>query len=383
MFAQIVESPFVLAWNKPKLLPNLEGEILIRTPPAVEKCPGSQLLHDIQLSQLPITSFRAITGPIKVFDFDWSGRTKLVNNRCSDTPIKSLTDANAQAVFMWWDLQMDEDGEVLLSCAPYWAHPDFDELKKRAKREQNAIPWRDHWMQAIYFLPKPLQCRSGDNYRLIANHDEFSLWFDVQSTSLDAQPTTETRCDCAFHMTYSRTRIGQLNSSLRNKKFLKLMEEKITKTSSVLVLSEGSLLGLAAATYGAKRVYVLEKNRLSRNAMEMYQQHNNLNNVEFIEDLDALPADITHVFAEPHFNQSILPWDNFYFGTLLESCKQKLGANVEIFPNKGVIKAVAVHFLDLHKIQAIYKLKECHGFNMEIFDTLIEVRMFGRERRNF
>lgn len=26
---------------------------------------------------------------------------------------------------MWWDIRMDQDGEVMLSCAPYWAHPDL------------------------------------------------------------------------------------------------------------------------------------------------------------------------------------------------------------------------------------------------------------------
>jgi len=25
---------------------------------------------------------------------------------------------------MWWDIDMDMDGEVILSCAPHWEHPD-------------------------------------------------------------------------------------------------------------------------------------------------------------------------------------------------------------------------------------------------------------------
>lgn len=51
-------------------------------------------------------------------------------------------------VFMWWDLQMDINGEHILSCAPYWAHP------KSKDKLTTDIPWRDHWMQAVYYFPQ-------------------------------------------------------------------------------------------------------------------------------------------------------------------------------------------------------------------------------------
>ena len=35
----------------------------------------------------------------------------------------AVNDGEGQAVFMWWDLDMDFDSQVNLSCAPYWAHP--------------------------------------------------------------------------------------------------------------------------------------------------------------------------------------------------------------------------------------------------------------------
>jgi type III protein arginine methyltransferase len=376
MFVQVVESPFCMAWNLPKLLPNLDGDILIRTPPAIQQCNGSQLLHDVQLSQMPAHSFTPLSPPIQVFDFDWSGRTKLKFDRSSVTPFPSLAHGQPHAVFMWWDLNMDEKGEVLLSCAPYWAHPDFETLKAKAQapvREQNIIPWRDHWMQAVYFLPPQVKmCQEGSTYRLLANHDEFSLWFGLTEEQDPKSSSEDSRCECGFHMTYSRTRIGQLNSSWRTKKFMKLLEDTITESSTVLVLSEGSLLGLVVAAQGARIVYALEPNRLSRAAMEAYIDHNKLENVKILEKVSEVSDGVTHVFAEPHFNQSILPWDNFYFGTLLQQCRPKLASDAQIIPGKAVIRAVAVHFLDLHKIQAVCKLRECHGFNMEIFDTLME-----------
>ncbi len=30
----------------------------------------------------------------------------------------------AHAVLMWWTLDMDTEGEIVLSCAPPWAHPE-------------------------------------------------------------------------------------------------------------------------------------------------------------------------------------------------------------------------------------------------------------------
>ena len=37
MYAQVVESPFIWAWNMPKVLANLDGEILLQTPEEVDE----------------------------------------------------------------------------------------------------------------------------------------------------------------------------------------------------------------------------------------------------------------------------------------------------------------------------------------------------------
>ena len=43
-----------------------------------------------------------------------------------------------------WDCWTDPDCSVLLSCAPSFASPHLDKSKDQ-------IPWRDHWMQAVYY----------------------------------------------------------------------------------------------------------------------------------------------------------------------------------------------------------------------------------------
>lgn len=62
---------------------------------------------------------------------------------------------------------MDCDGEIILSCAPKWAKSSVE------------YAWRDHWMQAVYYFPKPIRLEENQAVTLVANHDEFSLWFDL------------------------------------------------------------------------------------------------------------------------------------------------------------------------------------------------------------
>lgn len=70
---------------------------------------------------------------------------------------------------MWWDLIMDCEGKIILSCAPKWA------------QNNGKYAWRDHWMQAVYYFPKNIQLKANQEFTLVANHDEFSLWFDIHN----------------------------------------------------------------------------------------------------------------------------------------------------------------------------------------------------------
>jgi protein arginine N-methyltransferase 7 len=83
----------------------------------------------------------------------------------------SVADSVAQVVFMWWDLVMDTDGEVTLSCAPIWARP--------LSENSDVLPWRDHWMQALYYLPKEVPVQREEQLVLVGQHDEYSFWFHL------------------------------------------------------------------------------------------------------------------------------------------------------------------------------------------------------------
>ena len=68
---------------------------------------------------------------------------------------------------------------MLLSCAPHWAHPD---TQGRPDSGPADVPWRDHWMQAVYYLPREVRLRRRDEFNLVSSHDEYSLWFSVNDS---------------------------------------------------------------------------------------------------------------------------------------------------------------------------------------------------------
>lgn len=348
-------------------------------------CRGSIALHDVQLNQLPKEQFKTIIDPVQVYQFDWSGKTRNPFENSSSITVTAQTTGYMHLVFMWWHLKMDQAGEIILSCAPYWAHPDFDKTREEKTNEipsQIIMPWRDHWMQAVYYLPSEKIVQANDELYLKFNHDEYSMWFDVVRADHMFARVPQAICDCGFHIAYPRTRIGQLNDSPRNKKYLNLLENECNSNSVVLALSDGSLLALAAAAIGCKKLYILESNRYSFNIMQKYIEFNQLKNCELLENLDEFQCfnEITMVFGEPSFISSILPWDNFYFGTLIAQLKDKLSEHCKIIPGRATIYAVAVEFMDLHKIRS--PLGKCENFDMSLFDQLISVSLKFTSNRN-
>ena len=57
------------------------------------------------------------------FSFDFSGVTSLQAKRQNEVKVTAEHGGKTQAVFMWWELEMDTEKQIILSCAPHWAHP--------------------------------------------------------------------------------------------------------------------------------------------------------------------------------------------------------------------------------------------------------------------
>lgn len=363
------------SWNRLKDVFNDDGEPVLNIPTSIKNCPGTASVHDIQLSQIDMRFINFISQPEPVLRFDWSGKTPFIFERSTLNTIKSERDGTAQGIFMWWDLIMDIENNVTLSCAPFWAHPDVTNNVITNPRD---IPWRDHWMQAVYYFPKEVPVKKGEEIFLLNCHDEYSLWFNLtKSLKLSNVDYLNPRCDCSLHIAYPRTRISQMNDAKRNKTFMRFIEKHVNSNSVVLLLSHGFYVGLASAKLGAKKVIYLDSNSQSRNLMKSFVDFNNLTNVSIVEKIENISEvlsgeKINLVLGEPYFVTSILPWDNLLFYYSLFDLQMHLSEDVTILPKKCEIMSVAVEFKDLHKIRS--SLGKCEGFAMNPFDKLIEVR---------
>ncbi|KAF5305598.1 hypothetical protein FQR65_LT07678 [Abscondita terminalis] len=374
VYVQVVETPWAQNWNGFKDIYNDDGEVLVKAPSSIKECPGIAIVHDIQLSQLSKQLFKEIIPPQIVAQFHWGKKESYcVDSDCNVFSVTAASSGTAQVVFMWWDLIMDTENKIILSCAPYWAHP----LKKlNPDLTSFDIPWRDHWMQAVYYLPQYVTVNKGQKLFLATCRDQYSWWFYIhaESVTMVEKDYVQPFCSCGLHIAHSRTKIGLLNDNNRNKKYLTVLEKHINKSSTVLITSDGFYLGLAAAKLGAKKIFYLKDDYFSIGLLESFIRFNNINNVEIVSCIDVLKThssvrEINLILAQPHFFNSILPWDSLYFMYMIKKIKNELNENCVIAPKSFSIKGIVVEFNDLQKIRL--PLGNVEDFNMAPFDALI------------
>lgn len=166
--------------------------------------------------------------------------------------------------------------------------------------------------------------------------------------------------------------MSYLNDGKRSKKFLNQIGEEMGKDAVFLDLNGSSVLGLAAASMGAKEVYILENTNMHIGILEDYIKENSLTNVKVIpEASDEILGAVTNVISDPNFSSAILPWENLKMAYILYKFKDKLREGVSVIPEGCEFWAMPVEFQDLHKIRI--PLGTCEGIDMGVFDKLVEV----------
>ncbi|EGI67279.1 Protein arginine N-methyltransferase 7 [Acromyrmex echinatior] len=318
VWAQVIESFKVCNWNRVKPIKN--GKVLVDTPSTIQACSGAAAVHDMQLSRLPRDTFVPLLPAQPIFKFDWSGKKPLLNNEKVSLLTQPIKSGTAHAIFMWWDLNMDTDNQILYKLF----------------------------------------------YKIPSKHNYNCYIAVIKRNVIDCQ---RPECNCWAHIAYSRTRIGQLNDTVRNQRYVKALQKKVTPNSVCLCVTDGCLLALVIAKLGAK-VFLLEQNFLSRRTMEMFVQVNELSDrIKIVESVDDLPeaSEIDFIFGEPYFLSSIVPWENLRFWYLTS----KYPSSISRMPVMATIRAVAVEFKDLQKIRA--PLGTCEGFDLSSFDKLIQI----------
>jgi type III protein arginine methyltransferase len=115
LYIQVAESPLCHDWNWLNL-----SKYNIKVPEAYVNLAGDAI-WDVQLSEFE--DFKPVTDPIEAFKFSFSGKEPLVfENQSILQAVAKKNVSKAHGIFMWWVCRMDFEGEILLSCAPKWAH---------------------------------------------------------------------------------------------------------------------------------------------------------------------------------------------------------------------------------------------------------------------
>ncbi|XP_071065219.1 protein arginine N-methyltransferase 7 isoform X2 [Dasypus novemcinctus] len=381
VYAQLVESRRMWSWNKlfPLRVQSSLGEQLIVPPLELERCPGAPSVYDLQLNQVPPADFTVLSDVLPMFSVDFSKQVSS-SAACHSRRFEPLACGRAQVVLSWWDIEMDPEGKIKCTMAPFWAQSDPEGLQ-----------WRDHWMQCVYFLPQEQPVAQGSALCLVAHHDDYCMWYSLQPTSPDkngrALRQVRPVCDCQAHLLWNRPRFGEINDQDRTDQYVQALGTVLKSDSVCLCVSDGSLLPMLAHHLGAEQVFTVESSAASHRLMKKIFQANHLEDkINIIEKRPELltPADlegkkVSHLLGEPFFTTSLLPWHNLYFWYVRTAVDQLLGPGAVVLPQAASLHAMVVEFRDLWRIRS--PCGDCEGFDVHIMDDMIKRALDFRESK--
>ncbi|XP_055047703.2 protein arginine N-methyltransferase 7 [Misgurnus anguillicaudatus] len=370
IYAQLVESDMLWKWSQIRPI-QVDGHKLL-PPPAVVKCAGAPSVCDIQLSQVSPQSFTHL-GPIcTMFSIDFS---KPVSSAAGSytAKFKAQASGRAQVVLTWWDIDMDPDANIVCTMAPSWTYS-----------APQSYPWRDHWMQSVYFLPVEKNVVEDEELCLTVSHDDYSLWYSLTNSDIQA-PSFRPCCTCQAHLIWTRPRFGELNDEKRTESYVSALRSIVKPDSVCLSVSDGSLLPVFAHLLGARKVFTLENSGMAKQVIEQVLQTNSLKHAVQILGIrpEQLSSDdlegnlISVLIAEPYFSTSLLPWHSLFFWYCRTAVAQLLHPNATILPSAGTLYIVAVQFQDLWRIRN--PCGTCEGFDVSPMDEMIQRSLDFRE----
>ncbi|XP_029419812.1 protein arginine N-methyltransferase 7 isoform X3 [Nannospalax galili] len=345
VYAQLVESRRMWSWNKlfPVHVKTSLGEQVIVPPLELEKCPGAPSVCDIQLNQVSSADFSVLSEVLPMFSVDFSKQVSS-SAACHSRQFEPLASGQAQVVLSWWDIEMDPEGKIRCTMAPFWAQSDPKELQ-----------WRDHWMQCVYFLPQEETVVRGSACCLVAHHDDYCVWYSLQSTSPDENGRVHQMrpvCDCQAHLLWNRPRFGEINDQDRTDQYAQALRTVMTPGSICLCVSDGSLLSVLAHHLGAEQVFTIESSAASHKLMKRIFNANHLEDKiniikkrpELLTSADLEGKKVSLLVGEPFFTTSLLPWHNLYFWYVRTTLDQHLGPGAVVMPQAASLHAVIVEF---------------------------------------
>lgn len=380
VYAQLVESRRMWSWNKlfPVRVQTSLGEQVIVPPSELERCPGAPSVYDIQLNQVSPADFTVLSDVLPMFSVDFSKQVSS-SAACHSRQFVPLASGQAQVVLSWWDIEMDPEGKIRCTMAPFWAQTDPQELQ-----------WRDHWMQCVYFLPQEEPVVQGSPRCLVAHHDDYCVWYSLQTTSADENAKgyqVRPVCDCQAHLLWNRPRFGEINDQDRTDQYAQALRTVLMPGTICLCVSDGSLLSVLAHHLGAEQVFTVESSVASYRLMKRIFKANHLEDKisiikkrpELLTSADLEGKKVSLLLGEPFFTTSLLPWHNLYFWYVRTSVDQYLEPGAVVMPQAASLHAMVVEFRDLWRIRS--PCGDCEGFDVHIMDDMIKHSLDFRESR--
>ncbi|EHB17053.1 Protein arginine N-methyltransferase 7 [Heterocephalus glaber] len=345
VYAQLVESKRMWSWNKlfPVRVQTSLGEQVIIPPSDLEQCPGAPSVYDIQLNQVSPADFTVLSDVLPMFSVDFSKQVSS-SAACHSRQFEPLASGRAQVVLSWWDIEMDPEGKIKCTMAPFWAHSD-----------PQGLQWRDHWMQCVYFLPQEEPIVQGVALCLVAHHDDYCVWYSLQRTCPEENGRVQQMrpvCDCQAHLLWNRPRFGEINDQGRNDQYAQALRTVLMPDSVCLCISDGSLLSMLAHYLGAEQVFTIESSAASHELMKKIFKANHLEDkisiiekrAELLTSADLEGKKVSLLLGEPFFTTSLLPWHNLYFWYVRTAVDQHLGPGAVVMPQAASLHAMVVEF---------------------------------------
>ncbi|XP_054391007.1 protein arginine N-methyltransferase 7 isoform X7 [Pongo abelii] len=345
VYAQLVESRRMWSWNKlfPIRVQTSLGEQVIVPPVDLESCPGAPSVCDIQLNQVSPADFTVLSDVLPMFSIDFSKQVSS-SAACHSRQFEPWTSGRAQVVLSWWDIEMDPEGKIKCTMAPFWAHSDPEEMQ-----------WRDHWMQCVYFLPQEEPVVQGSALFLVAHHDDYCVWYSLQRTSPEKNERVHQMrpvCDCQAHLLWNRPRFGEINDQDRTDRYVQALRTVLKPDSVCLCVSDGSLLSVLAHHLGVEQVFTVESSAASHKLLRKIFKANHLEDKiniiekrpELLTNEDLQGRKVSLLLGEPFFTTSLLPWHNLYFWYVRTAVDQHLGPGAVVIPQAASLHAVVVEF---------------------------------------
>lgn len=375
VYSQLVQSEALWSWAH--LTPQTVGPSTLSPSPALAQCPGSHAVCDLQLSQVSPHSFTPLSPLLTMFSVDFSKPVSSAAQTHSSGFVAQCS-GQAQVVLSWWDLDMNPSGSIVCSMAPSWTYQD-----------PSAAPWRDHWMQSVYFLSEQSTVKEGEELSLNVCHDDYSLWYSLQRQSVPPPTALVPRpsCSCLAHLVWNRPRFGELNDKRRTESYVDALRKVVREDSVCLSVSDGSLLPLFAHLLGAKKVFSIESFKMTKQVIQQLLEANQLHEgVELLEgrpenlsSRDLQDLQISVLMGEPYFSSALLPWHSLFFWHCRTALAPRLCPDAVILPHTAKLHMVAVEFENLWRIRA--PCGTCEGFDVSAMDEMIQRSLDFRESR--